>query len=265
MKRVLVVLTVISGCLLTPAARGQAVITWGDGAHNITFADESDVTIAGTLVQAFNVGPSGISSAVIHGVTFDAFGINTESLSNTLTIENSTTFSLHETSTKLTAAAEFGADSGTFSGGASADYRSLLSSAGYASAEAVARFELSIIGLTTGHTYQFQWWLNDASGAEPFSTKASSDIEFVSGVTLSSNTESGSVGGLGQFAIGNFTVSGSTSQVIYFQGLGGVAPHINAFQLRDVTAVPEPATYAGIAGLGALSLAVFRRRRTKGV
>ena len=265
MKRALVVLTVISGCLLTPAARGQAVIDWAvnGGAHNIN--DDGDVATAGELVRAFNVGPSGISSVTVNGVTFAAFGINTESLSNTLTIENSTTFSLHETSTNLTAAAGFGADGGTFSGLASADYRSLLSSAGYATAQQAQRFELTISGLTTGHTYRFQWWLNDSSGAEAFSTKASSDIEFVSGVTLLSNTESGSFGGLGQYAIGDFAVSSGTSQVIYFQGLGGVAPHINAFQLRDITAIPEPATYAGLVGLGALGFAVLRRRRTKGV
>src|SRR4051812_43188466 len=71
MKRVLGLAVGAVGLLaLLPGASHGAVITWG-AATNISGI--SDVTTAGTLVGAFNLGADGVSQATVNGVTFAPF------------------------------------------------------------------------------------------------------------------------------------------------------------------------------------------------
>ncbi len=59
-------------------------------------------------------------------------------------------------------------------------------------------------------------------------------------------------------AAGNST--GKNLLIVGFEGTGGNGS-IGVFEVTSVSAIPEPSTYAALAGLGALGLAVFRRRR----
>lgn len=82
---------------------------------------------------------------------------------------------------------------------------------------------LTLNGLTPGRRYRVQFWVNQSAVNIPPSTT----VNLTSGTTsvgLKANT-AGSVGGLGQFAIGTFTADGMT-QAITSSSL------ITAFQLR---------------------------------
>ena len=70
------------------------------------------------------------------------------------------------------------------------------------------------------------------------------------------------IGGTGQFVIGTFT-SGDPTEIITFTGTDSTqAPTINAFQLRDLTAVPELSTMSILLLGGTLSgLRLLRRKR----
>ncbi len=107
--------------------------------------------------------------------------------------------------------------------------------------------------LEIGHSYAFQWWSSDADGFF-YHTSATGDL------TLSANT-SGSEGGLGQYGVGIFTAT-DTAMAIQFWS-DDYLPLINGFQLRDLSGapIPEPSTYAALAGVAALGFVLLRRRR----
>ena len=67
----------------------------------------------------------------------------------------------------------------------------------------------------------------------------------------------GPAGSVGQFVIGTFTAD-STSQVISFPDLPSYENLVTAYQLRDVTVVPEPST--GLLLLGGLGTLWVGRR-----
>ena len=121
--------------------------------------------------------------------------------------------------------------------------------------------ELTLGGLTAGKSYEFQWWTNNSSlirttfGSEQLRNTTSTAGN---SLLLLSNPD-GVQGGLGQYVIGNFTASG-TSQVISYNSTAPSRPMINAIQLRDITNVPEPSTYA-LAAIASGVMAVVARRR----
>ena len=48
--------------------------------------------------------------------------------------------------------------------------------------------------------------------------------------------------------------------IVGFEGTGGNGS-IGVFEVTSTSAIPEPSTYAALAGLGVLGLALSRRRR----
>lgn len=105
----------------------------------------------------------------------------------------------------------------------------------------------SLTGLNATHNYQVQIWDVDASTSRTtqFSTTGP-------GGTTSATTHHG-------YVIGNLT--GVTSETITWQGtMNGGVGEINAVELRDITNVPEPSTYAMmVGGLALLGFCVHRK------
>lgn len=242
----------VGGFVGCSTVHAQAVVSWSTAS---LISGDSDVMTTGTTVWAMNVGPGGVTSAIVNGVTFAAFPFPANGITNQV-VNGSLTFT--ESPGVLLSFGDFGFAAPPFSG-LSAGYQSLLSSAG--TANTPGTLVLSLGGLIAGHEYLFQWWSNSSFlssyPAGVFNTQASDG--FAHTLTLSSGA--GSDGTTGRYGTGTFTAVG-TMQDIMFDGLSGGLPLINAFQVRDVTAVPELSTCAGLAGVAAMGFAFRRRRRT---
>jgi hypothetical protein len=240
------VLLTLAGSLALTGAAHAAAITWGS-ATNISA--DSDVSTAGTLVGAFNVGGGGVASTTVNTVLFTGFAVsgNTSSSGN---------FTLSSASGLQSNNSVGGGGSAPYSN-LSSPYQVLVSSL-MGNTSSSANFTLAMSGLTTGDTYQFEWWSNDSNGFGANFTTASAG----NSVTLNSATVAGT-GGLGQFAVGTFVADISAAQQVTFTSGGGPTPQLllNGFQLRDLGAtVPEPSTALfGVAMLGVCAAA--RRRR----
>lgn len=78
-------------------------------------------------------------------------------------------------------------------------------------------------------------------------------------MTLSTLTDSnGDIGPSSIFSGALFSVSGNTLTITDADG-----PSTGSSTMSRVSAIPEPSTYAALAGLGALGLAFWRRRRAR--
>lgn len=233
----------LGALLLGASAQAQTTITW-EAAHDIT--GDTDVVTTGTLVDAFNLGSSEVPATTVNGVTFSSFEFPHGS---SVTLGN---YHFVEDLGVLVATNNWGYGSGEFAS-LSASYQSLLSSA--AGASVPLTLTLTISGLETGAQYMFQWWNNRSQVGYSFVTSATAGNE----LSLESNTGD-SAGTLGQFGIGYFTANGATMDIAF----NGAETELlfNAFQLRNVSAVPEPAS--AVAGFGVLALGTVmaRRRRT---
>jgi hypothetical protein len=231
-----------------------ATVTWGS-AQNIT--GDSDVSTLGTLLYAYNAGDAGVTATTVNGVNFSPF-VFPNGETNTTT--GPVLFT--ENPGLLWSSNSLGVGSAPFAT-LSADYQTLLSSGG--SANNPGTLTGIMAGLTVGRDYLIQWWSNDSSLSGNFDQTQDTRPGGGSTVTLDSNTAD-SVGGLGQYAIGTFTATGTPLAVLNLDGIAGIAglPLINAFQIRDVTsaAVPEPGQVAAslllLAGIGGY---IFLKRR----
>jgi hypothetical protein len=151
----------------------------------------------------------------------------------------------------------FGSVSSPFSG-LSSSYQSLLGTGAYA--DVPATITVTLKGLTSGQQYRLQWWTSDAALQSPIygGSFTNTTATAVNSVTLDANTTN-TVGGLGQFAIGTFTASGTSQPFTLAETSGGFNPLINALQLR---AVPEPSTCVmALAGLACGGYSMFGRRK----
>jgi hypothetical protein len=221
-------------------------ITWG-AAQNI--AGDSDVSTLGSLMYAYNIGDTGVASTTVNGVLFSPYVFSYGQTTTT----GSVTFA--EAPGSLSPVSNLGAPMAGSFAALSTGYQNLLSSGG--SAGDINTITGSFAGLTPGNDYLIQWWSNDSAVSNfwggVFAETEASQLGAPSTVTLDSNL-SNTLGGLGQYAIGNFTATG-TSVFFHLNGQSGF-PLINAFQIRDVTssAVPEPGQVAAslvlLAGIG---------------
>ena len=250
----------VFGCvaLSAPRAAHAAPIVWQAPANII---GESDVSLLGNLVAAYNFGSTAnnngaVSSTTVNGVTFLPFGIS--SLSTTATVGN---FTVSETPGQLFGqTTAFGSASAPFSNLTTA-YKTLLQSGVYSAN--TSTITLTMNNLMVGQTYQYQWWTNQSNANI---TSGSTTATATNSVTLSSNA-SGTEGGIGQYTTGTF-VADSTTQTVAYNGNGAFGgPLINGFQLRNVSSVgaPEPGTLVlfvfGAAGAAANGGRFLRTRR----
>lgn len=241
-----------------------ADIDWGIGTQNIT--GDSDVSTAGTLVNAFAFGTNSAAHTTVNGVTFAPFVFPGYYVAATSISLGNYGFSLNSGG-YLDVYNDLGTGSGAYSG-LSSSYASLLGSGASASSPfGDGPLTLTISGLTIGQTYEFQWWANNSSFAastadgymSPFSDASDSDGNLV-GLYVNDLSNAGS---LGQYAIGTFTADNVT-EGITFVGNGDDQGDmiINAMQLRDITPTPEPSTLA-LAGMGALGALMLSRRTAR--
>ena len=219
-----------------------SVITWGSPTN---ISGDSDVATAGTLVAGFNMnGPA----VTVNTVSFSSWTFTT----NTTSTSNGN-FTFTETS-HILAASGLGAGNTPFAG-LSANYQSLLNTA--LTTDENNTLTLTISGLIVGHQYQFQWWLNASQyNGTGFGFRTTATAP--NSVSLDDNTTN-AIGGTGQYVIGTFTC-GDPTEIITFTGTDATqAPTVNAFQLRDLTVVPEPSTLA-LLGIGSVIVALRRRK-----
>lgn len=233
-----------------PVQAAPPPIVWGSPQ---TVSGDSDVSTNGSLVYALTFGGTAApSSATVNGVTFSPFTIP-GGFPTTVTVGNVT---LSESPGLLFGSNSFGTASTPFSG-LSTDYKTILGSGAYANNP--VSITVSLNGLTNGQDYEVQWWTNNAANITPqfgggFTNTTATAFN---SVTLDANTTN-AVGGLGQYAIGTFTASGTTQAFLLEETSGGSNPLINALQVR---AVPEPTTSVFVL-LGATAGLVAWRRHS---
>ncbi|PZR72456.1 MAG: hypothetical protein DLM73_13150 [Chthoniobacterales bacterium] len=200
-------------------AATAATVTWGAAT---TISGDNDVSNAGTLIGAFNVGDGIASTTTINSVPFQPFNV-----------PNGTTAPVSSGNFTLACVGgdSLSSDSSTSNSNPyaslSSSYRTLLST--YTIRGIAQPMTLTMTGLTVGRNYQFQFWSHvsfNPQGAASIKTTATTGnsvtVEAIAGVD----------GGVGQFATGTF-VADTTSQVITFNP-GPDNPLINGFQLRQV-------------------------------
>jgi hypothetical protein len=215
----------------------------------VTISGDSDVSLLGASVTAWSARaalPTGSSVPVVNGVSF---GSTPSTIPTGFVLDS-----------------VFGDNSSVISG-LSSSYRSMLSAGAFNGNTGLMTISLS--GLTAGNSYLFQAWSNDARNNTNPAQRGRSTL-FDSGVGTPQSAPvlqpfaSGSAN-IGQYVIGTFTANGSTQSV----RLTGVAqagfgvPLINAYQLRDITAVPEPSSLLLLASISGVGFVFMRRARRR--
>ncbi len=228
-----------------------------------TISGDSNVSTTGALVYAINFGDSGAATETINGVTFAAFNAGGSS-GSPVTHGN---VSLSGIDPNFNGAGNYtGSGSAPYTG-LSSSYQAMLGQVVFAKSPGESGgpqdLVLTMGGLASGVTYQFEAWSNDSRASQGGSLHTRS--ETITDGTSTSNplffntSPTASEGGLGSFILGTFKATGP-SEMLTFTGdpIQGDA-QINGFQLRALT--PEP-TALMLSSVGAVCLfAGFLRRR----
>ena len=207
--------------LLSPVLRAQLEVTW---TAPTAVSGPGDLVSTGTLLSALT---GAATSVTISGVTFE-------------TSPSGITLNLASVVSSYTP--------GSYSSG-NANYDALLNRGFFTAVNGTGKINFN--GLTAGNVYRVQLWTPawDANYATVFSSPANDTVQM--GNTATQPT----------YVTGTFTAQ-SSSEFINFAGYGGSTRGLlAAATVYDVTAIPEPSTYAALAGLGALGLAWWRRSR----
>lgn len=225
--------------------KANADIIW-QGPQNI--AGDLDVSTLGDLVKAW-----GQASSTVNGVAF------TSASSGILNSQSG--------------GSNFGGASTVFAS-LSSSYRTLLDSGNFNASgtgfEGVAgRMAINLTGLNAGRIYEFQAFVNDSrdSGGD---TNFGRWNVFDSGAnTLQSQRvfqpyDKGTTN-IGQHIKGTFTTNTGTQLIrILGDATGGVdTSFINAYQVRDITAVPEPSSILLLSSVAGLTGMFLRKRRSR--
>lgn len=253
MKTLTLALLTVTVPLLSSAISLQAAtIVWSSPK---TLIGDTDVSNNGTLVRAYNFAASSSGTTTVNGVAFTNL-VSTSIPSQQ--VSGAHTFSLAGESQSINTQTNFMSSSNPVAG-LSTSYKALLSGAVTAagavnSTEPNPRnaYRLTLDGLTAGHTYELQIWINDSR-----SQASSTYTGNLDGSTLVDYNSTNADGGLGQYVIGSFTAD-SSSQFFDFRVNGVNVAQLNAYQLR-ATAVPEPAVSL-LSGLGFVAM-ILRRQR----
>src|SRR5207248_1737751 len=188
-----------------------------------------DVSTAGMLVGAFNLGGPGVANTTVNGVTFTGLAFSGPSPVTSGNFTFSGSGGIFGSTGNSTPMAPFST--------LSAPYQALLSSA--VTVVSPPPLFLTISGLTVGSQYQFEWWSNNSISVTDLLTT----LQAGNAITLQLNTSS-TIGGLGQFALGTFTADATSQSMFFFGSSEPALVSIDAVQLRNLTpgaaTVPEP-------------------------
>jgi hypothetical protein len=213
--------------ILSSSISHAAVITWGTATDVVA---TTDVSTAGTSVGAFNLAARSADTATVavNGVTFT--GLTSPSpLTNT------------------GAAAPNQLNGGT---SGNANYNTLLNTAAFGGGTSTT-MTLGGGNLVSGEDYLIQVWFVEerTTGSPALNTRV---MTYGDGNGNTVNL-GGTVGLLGQYAIGTFTADGP-NQTLTLATNGFAQSHLTAYQIR---LIPEPS----VALLSALSAFALGRRR----
>jgi PEP-CTERM motif len=244
-KQILVIGVCLAASVTLMLNVRAATVIW-DSVGSIT--DVSDVSTQGIGLQAYNLGNSGFSST-INGVTFTSTAVIGSGPYSVGSGAGSLTF--------IDSVVEQGGFGFLGSGGGPQGaldngYQTMLGSGIY---NGINPMTLTISGLTASRDYLVQFWVSDSrnigvvwSRSETFTAGNTSD-------SLDYNVQN-SDGGLGQYVIGRFTADAVSQNIL----VNSATFQLNGYQIRDITAIPEPSTVALLAMGSGLMLAAFRRR-----
>ncbi len=237
------------------AIHAADIITWNTP---VLISGDTDVDTTGSLLYAYNLGSSGVTSTTVNGVGFSAWAFPANGTSTTSTTPTIANANFTETPGRLFSSNGLGTVTGAFSS-LTTEYKALLGTAGYA--DQFTTMTLTLNNLTPGQSYLFQWWINNSSLA--LSAGSDRNMRLTTStagnaVGLASNV-AGTTGALGQYVSGTFTASSSSTTIAYTGTDGSNVPLINAFQLR---VVPEPSTWA-LGGIATMVLFSAARRRNR--
>ena len=150
-------------------------------------------------------------------------------------------------------------NAGLFSGGTgSIQFDDLLRGQSWATSQPSNRQTVRIGDLTIGQTYIFQMFFSDQRSGNGGRTQFLADA--IGGGNLSAEFSTASATSV----IGTFSATGVTQDIFIFPGLSTSAPNdttVAAFTLYSATAIPEPASFAGVVGVLVLGAAGLRRSR----
>jgi len=214
-------------------------ITWSGQS---LIAGDSDVSTQGSAVYAYSLGNN--VTPVVNGVSF------TPAVSN----NGSPNYDYSDSNVLLHNYIQYTGFGAPNAISPSSQYASLLTSAGYA--PNAGNDMVFTLNVTQGQSYLLELWANDARGDHVGSIETLTDSSggAAGGLTIAEPYASGFGG---TFITGTFTADSST-EVITIDGSVD-EQQINAFELRNITAIPEPASGL-LFGIVAAGLAVRRRQ-----
>jgi hypothetical protein len=186
-------------------------VTWRTPA---AISGPSDVTTQGTYFGSWAPQDGSANTLPVNGVTFQGF-------SDLPFFTSGPTF-------------DSGYNGYASPGTSDANYNALLQYARYSNAgDQPATFSWS--GMTPGHLYLVQFWVNDA---RPIGSLRSETITGGANTSVPLNFGTNPDGsGPGQYVIGTFVANISRGQTLSLNSIGGIPPQINLFQVRDITPV----------------------------
>jgi len=239
-------------------------------AQDVTFGSAQTITGDANLIDAATLPGSVYVDAILPNGNYNSpIGNNGSGNASptSLTVDGVTFNALTPSSTSVSDATfSFAASSGTFhsygnnspfstASPSSAAFAAVMNAGGlymFSGSTGAGVLTISSAALITGHTYDLQ--IFDYSG--------------VGGVESTVFTSANSVSladQVGQFTTGTFTATGANETINFTQDAlnvgSGYTPVIGAISLFDITAVPEPSTYALMMGGMLLLVPGLRNRR----
>lgn len=234
--------------LLSIPAHAQVLINWGTATNMST---DTNVAANGT---AFDAATFYSTATTVNGVTFNP-------LTTAATFSSPDVGGLKDASGDITVLYTGGVipPGSTYLAyaGGSANYNNVVSTLSYSFGTGSGSGTVTLSNLTLGQTYQVEVWAYDGNAGDH--GNVSTQLSGSGGGLLNPSTSATSPED-GQYVIGTFTAAGTTESFNYGAATGTYSI-LNDVAVRNITAVPEPSTWAlMLAGFACLAL---RQRRLR--